>query len=88
MKRNRLTIGIWLTMAVAAASLTLASAASAMPDINGSAGPKATPQVPVAVPGSGFNWAIAAAVALTVVLAAIAVGYVARSHSRHVAVPS
>ena len=88
MKRNRLKIRIWLTMALAATSLALASSASAMlpaADLGGSA---VTPPAPVVASPSGFSWAdaaIGAAVALAVALAAIAVAYLARNRSRLVA---
>ena len=88
MKRNRLKIRTWLTLTIGAASLALASSASAMlpaADVGGSA---VTPPAPVAVNPSGFNWAdaaIGAAVALAVVLAAIAVARLARNRSRLVA---
>ena len=85
MKRNRLKIRFWLTMAFAAASLVLASSASAMFPAADAAGPSVTPQVPVVANPSSFAWgdaAIGAAVALAVALIAIGLAYVARNRSR------
>jgi hypothetical protein len=80
MKRNRLKIRIWLTLALTATSLALASSASAF-NAAEAGGPSVTPQVPVVTSPSGFNWADAA-IDLTVVLAAIAVAYLARNRNR------
>lgn len=86
MTRSTLRIRIWLTLVVtAAASLVLASSASAMLNAGDAAGPAVTPQVPVVANPSGFDWtaaAIGAAVAIAVALAAIGVAYVARNRSR------
>ena len=81
MKRNRLKIRIWLTMAVAATSLVLASSAGARL-YTGDLADTATPPAPVVVNPSGFNWAdasIGAAVALAVALTALGLAYVARN---------
>ena len=81
MKRNRLKIRIWLTMAVAATSLVLASSAGARL-YTGDLGDTATAPAPVVTNPSGFNWAdasIGAAVALAVALTALGLAYVARN---------
>jgi len=85
MKRNRLKIRIWLATAIGGASLALASSASAMLNAGVAAGPSVTSQVPVAANPGGFAWAdaaIGAAVALAIVVAALAVAYIARNRSR------
>ncbi len=80
MKRKRLKIRIWLTMAVAATSLVLASSAGARL-YTGDLGDTATPAAPVAANPGSFDWAdaaIGAAVALTVTLVVLGVAYIAR----------
>lgn len=83
MKLNRLTI--WMTMAVTAASLALASVASATNVID-TGGPSAAPNVPpTAVPTGGFNWsdfAAGVAVALALALIAVTVAYAANHRGR------
>ncbi len=85
MKRHRLTIRMWLTMAVTAASLVPASTAAAMLNANDGAGPIVAPQAPVTATPQGFDWtnlAIAVAVVVVVAIAAYVVAHVARNRSR------
>ena len=85
MTRTTHKIRIWLTLAVGAASLALASSAQAMFPADVAAGPALTPQAPVVSSPSGFNWSdavLGAAVAIAVALLAISVAYVARNRSR------
>jgi hypothetical protein len=85
MKRNRLKIRFWLTMAFAATSLVLASSAGASL-YTGDVGDTVTSSpAPVVADPSGFAWAdaaIGAAVAVAIVVAALAVAYIARNRSR------
>ena len=85
MKRNRLKIRFWLTMAFAATSLAIASSASARL-YTGDVGDTVTSSpAPVVADPSGFAWAdaaIGAAVTLAVALIAIGLAYVARNRSR------
>lgn len=85
MKRNRLKIRFWLTMAFAAVPLAFASSASAMLNSGDPGGPSVTTSAPVVANPSGFAWAdatIGAAVALALALIVIGLAYVARSRSR------
>ncbi len=79
MKRNRRRIRIWLTMGLTAASLALASSASALVDVSDAGGASSARQVPVVVTHGGFNWGYAI-IGVAVGLAAIAAAYVARNH--------
>ena len=84
MKRNRLKIRIWLTIAVAAASLVLASSAGARLYTGDVGDTVASSPAPVVADPSGFAWAdaaIGAAVALAVALTALGLAYVARNRS-------
>jgi hypothetical protein len=86
MKRHRLMIRSWLTMAVTAASLVPASSAAAMLNANDAGGPVVAPQAPVTTTTpQGFDWtnlAIVVAVAVVVLIAAYAVAQGVRNRSR------
>jgi len=82
-------IKIWISLAIATASLVLASGASAMYNAQDDAGAVATPPpTPVVGGSSGFDWAdafIGAAIAAAVIVAGIAVARLARGRGRLVA---
>lgn len=85
MQRTTFKIRIWTTLAVAAASLAVASSASASLYTGDVGGSSVTPQTPVVTKPDGFNWAdaaIGAAIALAAMLAAIGLAYLARNRSR------
>ena len=84
MQRKTFKIRIWTTLAVATASLAVASSASAF-NAGDASSATAAPQTLVISTSNGFSWvdaAIGAAVALAVGLAVIGLAYVARTRSR------
>jgi hypothetical protein len=85
MKRNHLKIRVWLALAVAIASLGLASSASARLYTGDLGGPSAAPAPPAVVTSDGFNWGdalVGAGVALGTAFGGIGIAYLARNRTR------